>query len=327
MALTWNVLFLFCFFHCDTCSELFWHAHWSSKCCPVKKVLRLSETWLFFSTASQTDINHWYRLFRQGRNFKFWIQCGWIFIFGTFLCLYKCCHWGIDGGCVSTPVMLLAGHLKLTPALRSPVSSKRERERLQTGKRKLCKMDPIVVAPQARGCRLIQESITIWSVLVANCVFLGVCACVCVYSSANCMHVCVWLHVHVQYVLMCFFPDISPWQLLFLVVHMRCDTSWHHHMSNVKLSYELICKLVFRRSSSRLHLKVFPYVGCETQSEYVQLHARVGGWTGSHEMANVNLCTCDQIHTDYHNHIWLWRDFLPALFHASQQTHSPLPPL
>lgn len=49
---------------------------------------------------------------------------------------------------------------------------------------------------------------------------------------------------------------------------------------------------------------------------YVELRMRVGGRMGLQEMANVNLCTCGEIITDYHNHIWLWRDidFRPALF-------------
>ena len=55
-------------------------------------------------------------------------------------------------------------------------------------------MDPIVKVPQARGCCLIQGSITIWPVLVANCVFLGVFlwiwALVCLSASA-CMCYCV----------------------------------------------------------------------------------------------------------------------------------------
>lgn len=53
-------------------------------------------------------------------------------------------------------------------------------------------MDPIVVAPQARGCCLIQESITIWTTLVANCVFLGVCASVCLFFC-ECLRVCACL--------------------------------------------------------------------------------------------------------------------------------------
>lgn len=38
---------------------------------------------------------------------------------------------------------------------------------------------------------------------------------------------------------------------------------------------------------------------------YVELRMRVGGRMGLQEMANVNLCTCGEIITDYHNHIWL----------------------
>lgn len=38
---------------------------------------------------------------------------------------------------------------------------------------------------------------------------------------------------------------------------------------------------------------------------YVELRMRVDGRMGLQEMANVNLCTCGEIITDYHNHIWL----------------------
>lgn len=45
-------------------------------------------------------------------------------------------------------------------------------------------MDPIVVAPQARGCCLTRGSITIWTVLAANCVFFF-------FLSWASVHVCV----------------------------------------------------------------------------------------------------------------------------------------
>lgn len=146
-------------------------------------------------------------------------------------------------------------------------------------------------------------------------VFLWMCACVCVFVCKR------------MYVLMCVCADVSPRQLLFLVVHfhLACDmtqpdtTTWA-----CEACHKLICKLVvFYHISSLLPLKVCPYVCPE--SAHV-LHTCVGWWcVRSPEIAcpNLYLCTCGQINTDYHNHIWLWHDidFQSACFCTSLHLH------
>lgn len=137
---------------------------------------------------------------------------------------------------------------------------------------------------------------------------------------------------------MCVCTDVSPQQLLFLVVHfhlachvMQTDTTtW-----TCEACHELICKLVvFYHISSPLPLKVFPYVGFSVWPRVYCIHMWVDGWMG--EMGHtpetacpiLHLCTCGQINTDYHNHVWLWHaiDFQPALFHTSQQINSSVTP-
>lgn len=138
-----------------------------------------------------------------------------------------------------------------------------------------------------------------------------------------------------MYVLMCVYADLSPRQLLFLIVHfhLACDvtqpdtTTWA-----CEACHKLICKLVvFYHISSLLSLKVFPYVGSSVWPRLYCVHVWVGGWVYTPEMAcpNLYLCACGQINTDYHNQIWLWHDIAvqPTLFHRSQQIHSSLAPL
>ena len=69
-----------------------------------------------------------------------------------------------------------------------------------------------------------------------------------------------------MYVLLCVCADVSPRQLLFLVVHfhLACDVTQPDTTTTraCETRHRLICKLVvFYHISSLLPLKVFPYVG------------------------------------------------------------------
>lgn len=97
----------------------------------------------------------------------------------------------------------------------------------------------LLLAPQARGCCLTQGSIAIWTKLAAKCGVL--CAHVCLFFS-ECVFVCKSM-----YVLICVCADVSPWQLLFLVVHfyVACDVTQRDTTTSAREAcHKLICFLL-----------------------------------------------------------------------------------
>lgn len=172
-------------------------------------------------------------------------------------------------------------------------------------------MDPIVVAPQARGCCLIQESITIWTTLVANCVFLGVCASVCLFFC-ECLRLCACLATRPCTVCVNVF---LPRHITMATALFGCSHAMWHQLTppheHVKLLTSSFVNLSFIIVASRGISICWP---CNRERMWNCVCVLVGGWVCKRWL--MYLCTCGEIITDYHNHIWLWRDidFRPALF-------------